>query len=78
MKIIAFIEEEPMIEKILRHCDLWMVAEPSRSKEEPARPPPTCLLAENTVPEPVYLWRVYRTMIILLRGTEAARSVEPA
>ena len=54
MKIVAFIEKELVIEKILRHCDLWMVTERSRSKEEPARPPPQNILAENTVSEPVY------------------------
>ena len=54
MKIVAFIEKELVIEKILRHCDLWMVTERSRSKEGPARPPPQNMLAENTVSEPVY------------------------
>lgn len=35
MKIISFIERHlyDVIEKILRHCNLW--------KEEPPRPPPT-------------------------------------
>jgi hypothetical protein len=32
MRIISFIEEDVVIEKILRHCDLW--------KEPPIRPPP--------------------------------------
>jgi hypothetical protein len=32
MKIVSFIEETPVIEKILRHCKLW--------KEVPPRPPP--------------------------------------
>lgn len=32
MKISAFIEEQNVIEKILRHCNLW--------KDAPARPPP--------------------------------------
>jgi len=32
MKIVGFIEEENVIEKILRHCNLW--------KDAPARPPP--------------------------------------
>jgi hypothetical protein len=31
MKIVSFIEEAPVIEKILRHCEIW--------KETP-RPPP--------------------------------------
>jgi hypothetical protein len=56
MKIVAFIEKELVIEKILRHCDLWMVAEPGRSKEEPARPPPENVLVESTASETVYLW----------------------
>jgi hypothetical protein len=46
MKVVSFIEEDTVIEKILRHCNLW--------KEEAARPPPTNQLAENTVTEPVY------------------------
>ncbi|NLE02959.1 MAG: hypothetical protein GX640_24075 [Fibrobacter sp.] len=32
MKIVGFIEEENVIEKILRHCKLW--------KDAPARSPP--------------------------------------
>jgi len=32
MKIVSSIEEEPVIEKILRHCKLWI--------EESPRPPP--------------------------------------
>jgi hypothetical protein len=32
MRIISFIEEEAVIEKILRHCGLW--------KEQAPRPPP--------------------------------------
>jgi hypothetical protein len=56
MKIISFIEETSVIEKILRHCKLWMVAEPGRSKEEPARPPPENVPVESTVSETVYLW----------------------
>jgi hypothetical protein len=32
MKIVSFIEEPPVIEKILRHCKLW--------KDAPPRPPP--------------------------------------
>lgn len=44
MKIVAFIEDEPVIEKILRHCKLW--------KEEPARPPPENVLVESTDSEP--------------------------
>ena len=32
MKVVAFIEEAPVIEKILRHCELW--------KDPPVRPPP--------------------------------------
>lgn len=46
MKVVSFIEEDTVIEKILRHCNLW--------KEEAARPPPANQLAENTVTEPVY------------------------
>ena len=46
MKIVAFIEEVVVIKKILKHCKFW--------KEEPARPPPQNMLAENTVSEPVY------------------------
>ena len=46
MKIVAFIEEEPVIEKILRHCKLW--------QEEPARPPPQNVMAESIVYETVY------------------------
>jgi hypothetical protein len=40
MKIVSFIEEPLVIEKILRHCKLWMVAEHGRSKEAPPRAPP--------------------------------------
>jgi hypothetical protein len=43
MKIISFIKkatQQSVIEKILRHCGLWMVAEPGRSKEPQPRPPP--------------------------------------
>jgi hypothetical protein len=32
MKILSFIEKAPVIEKILRHCELW--------RETPPRPPP--------------------------------------
>jgi len=32
MKIVGFIEEENVIEKILRHCKIW--------KDSPPRPPP--------------------------------------
>jgi hypothetical protein len=32
MKIIGFVEEPPLVEKILRHCTLW--------KEPAPRPPP--------------------------------------
>jgi len=46
MKIVAFIEKELVIEKILRHCDLW--------KEEPARPPPENVLVESIASETVY------------------------
>src|SRR5665647_2967523 len=35
MKIVAFIENAPVIEKILRHCELWKIPEPQ---------PPPCLL----------------------------------
>jgi hypothetical protein len=37
-----FIEkrQSDVVEKILRHCGLWMVAEPGRSKEPQPRPPP--------------------------------------
>jgi hypothetical protein len=33
MRVISFIEQDAVIEKILRHCGLW--------KEPPIRPPPT-------------------------------------
>ena len=46
MRIVSFIEEEPIIEKILRHCNLW--------KEEPTRSPPQKIAAENTCTQPVY------------------------
>ena len=46
MKIVAFIEDEVAIEKIVKHCSLW--------KEEPARPPPATIPIENTVSQPVY------------------------
>jgi len=53
MKIISFIErdQETVIEKILRHCSLWMVAERSRSKETPQRAPPEPV-PSDTVEEP--------------------------
>jgi len=42
MRIVSFIEkrQSDVVEKILRHCGLWMVAEPGRSKEPQPRPPP--------------------------------------
>ena len=42
MRIVGFIgrEQRDVVEKILRHCGLWMVAEPCRSKEPQPRPPP--------------------------------------
>jgi len=42
MRIISFIEkeQETVIEKILRHCGLWMVTESCRGKVAPPRPPP--------------------------------------
>jgi hypothetical protein len=46
MKIVSFIEEEAVIEKILRHSKLW--------KDDTARPPPTSQIVESTVSEPVY------------------------
>ena len=46
MKIVSLIEEESIIEKILRHCNLW--------KEEPPRSPPQKIVAENICTQPVY------------------------
>jgi hypothetical protein len=43
---VSFIEEEAVIEKILRHSKLW--------KDDTARPPPTSQIVESTVSEPVY------------------------
>jgi hypothetical protein len=37
------IEEPKVIQKILRHCNLWMVAEPRRGKEAPRPQPPKIL-----------------------------------
>jgi hypothetical protein len=39
MKIISFIEEQPVIEKILRHCNLWK-GEKSRSPPKPEEKSP--------------------------------------
>jgi hypothetical protein len=46
MKIVSFIEEPPVIEKILRHCELWA--------EAPPRPPPL----SSTITEPDVLEQV--------------------
>jgi hypothetical protein len=40
MKIVAFIEEKDVVEKILRHCDLWQ----ERKPHPPPKPPPNQLI----------------------------------
>jgi hypothetical protein len=45
MKIIGFIEETVVIEKILRHCELW--------KEPAPRPPPPQTLDPPKISGPV-------------------------
>jgi hypothetical protein len=40
MKIVAFIEEKTLIEKILRHCKIWQ----ERKPHPPPKPPPNQLL----------------------------------
>jgi len=42
MRIISFIEQELVIEKILKHCGLW--------KEQAPRPPPTASPPETAGP----------------------------
>jgi hypothetical protein len=44
MKIVGFIEESPVIEKILRHCNLW--------KDPPMRAPPVVSHAPPVLAEP--------------------------
>ena len=46
MKIISLIEDAPVIEKILRHCELW--------KEPAPRPPPKIVAATVAETEPYY------------------------
>jgi hypothetical protein len=36
MRIVAFVNEKEVVEKILRHCDLWQKQEP----HPPPKPPP--------------------------------------
>ena len=43
MRIVAFIEEEKVIEKILRHCDLW-------KDHKPRPPPPASSVFLNLIP----------------------------
>ncbi|OGJ93347.1 MAG: hypothetical protein A2350_21225 [Candidatus Raymondbacteria bacterium RifOxyB12_full_50_8] len=38
MKIISFIDQDDIIERILKHCGLWK--DPLRSRESEARPQP--------------------------------------
>jgi hypothetical protein len=45
MRIVAFIEEKEVVEKILRHCDLWKDHKP----HPPPKPPPNQLLPPETV-----------------------------
>ncbi len=42
MKIVAFIEENILIEKILRHCKIWQEPKP--------RPPPASSMILNLIP----------------------------
>ena len=46
MKIVSFIEEDEVIRKILKHCNLWKVSAP--------RPPPLETVAPVTEAEPYY------------------------
>jgi len=50
MKIISFIERQQsdVIEKILRHCNLW--------KEEPPRPPPPEIVPKTDEPKLDYVF----------------------
>ena len=45
MKIVAFIEEKTLIEKILRHCKIWQ----ERKPHPPPKPPPNQLIPPATV-----------------------------
>jgi|WetSurMetagenome_2_1015567.scaffolds.fasta_scaffold67101_3 hypothetical protein len=42
MRIVAFIEDDVVIEKILRHCELW--------KDPKPRPPPAFTMPLNLIP----------------------------
>jgi hypothetical protein len=42
IRIVAFIEEKEVVEKILRHCDLW--------KDHKPRPPPASSMLLNLLP----------------------------
>lgn len=46
MKIVSFIEEDDVIRKILKHCNLW--------KDPVPRPPPSETVAPVTEAEPYY------------------------
>ena len=48
MRLIAVIDDPNVVEKILRHLNLWC----GQAQFAPARPPPQTILAE---PEPDYL-----------------------
>ena len=45
MRIVAFIEEKTLIEKILRHCRIWQ----DRKPRPPPKPPPNQLIPPATV-----------------------------
>jgi hypothetical protein len=50
MRIVAFIEDDVVIEKILRHCDLWQEQKP----HPPPKPPPNRLIPPVTVERSIF------------------------
>jgi hypothetical protein len=57
MRIVAFIEEKTLIEKILLHCKIWQ----ERNPHPPPKPPPNQLIPPATVERSILDFDFFRT-----------------